>query len=217
MEAPKNLLGSSVNNAPKQGQLPAEPPKKTSLEAPRSAGWLNRKLWLTFVIGLILGVIVAWAFIGTKEGSEEPTAKDEEGAEESAGLAGGNTKGAVEDPAMAQENRREAIVIAGSNEISVQNQAAGMVVEVELARFSIPGWVAVHEDRAGELGNILGARRLDPGIHLTEVELLRPTVSGGTYHAVMYLDNGDRQFDSSEDAPIKNAEDRLIESVFKAE
>ena len=85
-----------------------------------------------------------------------------------------------------------------------------------MATLSVSGWVAIHEDRLGALGNILGAQRFEPGIHLGEVELLRPMTSGSTYHAVIYQDFGDHGFNTSDDAPIKNAEGKIIEAVFKA-
>ena len=227
VDAPKNLLkGTTGNNPqipPKQNPLLSQKETNKPKNSGAGGGW---KIWTVFVLGIIIGLLIAWIFIGNKESKVEVNSGDDNARQEENMMSneeqGGNSSGSAltESPTggpMSYQDRKEPVVISGSNEISVQDQTAGMTVAIELAKFSVPGWVAIHEDNPGRennLGNILGAQRLDPGIHLTEVELLRGTTPGGKYHAVLYVDNGDRQFDSSKDAPIKDADGKLIESTF---
>jgi len=68
------------------------------------------------------------------------------------------------------------------------------------------------------MANALGAVRRDSGVSADVlVRLLRATVSGGTYAVVLYNDNGDRQFNLSQDFPLKDAEGKYVMSTFSAE
>jgi len=99
--------------------------------------------------------------------------------------------------------------------IVVKDQPAGFKVIVDSVSLENVGWVAIHEDRDGELGNILGAYRFENGTHSGEVELLRNTVEGGTYYAVIYNDDGDREFDHKKDVPLVDGLGNEIISEFK--
>ncbi|MBI2096779.1 MAG: hypothetical protein HYT40_01310 [Candidatus Sungbacteria bacterium] len=102
-------------------------------------------------------------------------------------------------------------LILGSNAIAVENQKAGDRVEVSGVTFGADGgWVAIHEDREGKPGNILGAR-IFPGGETRNgfVELLRPTVNG-VYYAMLHRDDGDRQFDYLKDTPLTNSAGNVI-------
>ncbi|MEK7567754.1 MAG: hypothetical protein AAB513_02435 [Patescibacteria group bacterium] len=204
METPKNLL----SNQQKQ-QLPTQ---KKDLFKPEesSEGGILWKIAVSFLIGVVVGAIGVW--ISTDRRVEKETEKttlseeNKEKAEETNKVS-----------AQAPNVRKEPVSVSGTNAIATLDQGAGNTAEVTMITLSVPGWVAIHEDRVGTLGNILGARRFEPGIHLGEVELLRPMVSGGTYRAVLYQDLGEREFNSSEDAPIKDAEGKIIEAIFKAQ
>ena len=83
-----------------------------------------------------------------------------------------------------------------SGALIVVDQAPGDTVTVESVTLSSPTWVAVHEERTGALGNVLGAAWLPAGTHKNvTVELLRGTVGGGAYYAALYEDNGNKQFE----------------------
>ncbi len=106
------------------------------------------------------------------------------------------------------------VYIVGTNALAVNPQAAGNTVEVTMATFSEPGWVAIHEEEEGAFGRVLGAQRFEPGIHLGEVELLRPTVPGGIYAAVLYRDVGDSAFDLLTDPMLKGQDGKIIKTSF---
>jgi len=91
---------------------------------------------------------------------------------------------------------------SGENTISVVDQPAGLKVIIESATLAEQGWVVIHEDRDGAPGNILGAQRFEPGTSAGEVELLRNTVEGGLYYAMLHGDDGDGQFDYTKDLAI---------------
>lgn len=207
METPKNLLN---NNQSAQKQLASTPEKKM---LPEGEG--GGKKWWMLVLGFILIVVLFWVFWG--KDSDDVAPKNEEN---NASVTEENNTANIEvtekPPVNTSVGSKEAVV-SGNNKVSVKDQPAGSVVEVEGLELSVVAWVAVHEERNGGLGNILGARRFEPGIHLGEVELLRNTTAGGVYHAVLYKDNGDRQFDKATDQLMKNDSGVVIESVFKAQ
>jgi hypothetical protein len=88
--------------------------------------------------------------------------------------------------------------------IAVSDQLAGKVVIINSLVIGTPGWVAIRETSPAGFGNILGARRVDAGAWSTlPVELLRGTESGMFYHAVLYKDDGDGEFDHKADSIIE--------------
>ena len=103
------------------------------------------------------------------------------------------------------------------NYLSVESQPAGSKVFIKEAGFADGGWIVAHEDVEGEPGKILGARRLDAGKYENiEVELLRGTTPGFTYHAVLHGDDGDKEFDFNKDFPIRNDLGETIIREFDA-
>ncbi|MCR4330658.1 MAG: hypothetical protein NUV49_02135 [Patescibacteria group bacterium] len=91
---------------------------------------------------------------------------------------------------------------SGVYTLSAQDQPAGLKVLIDSATMEEQGWIVIHEDRDGAPGNILGARRFEAGVSTGEVELLRNTVEGGIYYAMIHTDDGDGQFDHTKDLPL---------------
>lgn len=106
------------------------------------------------------------------------------------------------------------VYLTGTNALAVNPQVAGNTVEVTMATFSEAGWVAIHEEEEGAFGRVLGAQRFEPGIHLGEVELLRPTAPGGMYAAVLYHDVEDSSFDLLVDPMLKGQDGKIIKASF---
>ena len=119
-----------------------------------------------------------------------------------------------------QNNEEEKVLVKNVTEspktVVVNDQEAGKVVFVSSLNISGSTWVAIHEDLEGEPGRILGARRYDAGISSGDVELLRPTVKGGVYYALLYADDGDRQFDSKLDPQVKDESGKTVMASFVA-
>ncbi len=108
------------------------------------------------------------------------------------------------------------ITTSMSSAIVVSNQKAGTEVKVDTITVSKPSWVAivdVYED--GSTGYILGAKLFDVGTNAGVVELLRGTLSGKTYAAVIREDNGDESFDPKMDLPLKDSSGNIVLTKFK--
>ena len=110
------------------------------------------------------------------------------------------------------------VVVPSSVSLQVANQVAGGQVTVASVSLSRPSWVVIREaDETKNPGRILGAQLFDLGTNTGTVELLRGTVSGQTYFAMIYDDNDDHAFDPKTDLPAKNAQGSTIGATFKAE
>ncbi len=98
---------------------------------------------------------------------------------------------------------------------SVVDQSAGGVVYVSSLIFPKESWIAVREDNDGVMGNILGAYRYPIGEHTGAVELLRDTQPGQTYYVVIYIDDGDKDFDHKKDTLLIDNEGNATAAIFR--
>ncbi|MAZ40980.1 hypothetical protein CL654_02590 [bacterium] len=95
--------------------------------------------------------------------------------------------------------------VSNSNSVTVESQVAGESVLVKELTLSDRLWVVVYEERDGDKGNILGARRLQEGSHNDQiVTLLRGTEAGNRYYVLLHNDDGDDIFDFTKDLPLEN-------------
>lgn len=108
-------------------------------------------------------------------------------------------------------------VLVGGNAIAVNDQPAGMNVAISMVTLAMDGWVAIHEDRDGKPGNILGAQWFPAGQGQSgSVELLRGTENGKVYYAMLHSDDGDHKFDRAVDPPIADPLGNAIMMRFVA-
>ncbi|MFH1178500.1 MAG: hypothetical protein V1711_02140 [bacterium] len=85
-----------------------------------------------------------------------------------------------------------------SGALSVVDQISGDTVTVESVTVPPPGvWVAVHEVNGKDLGNILGATRVNGPRSAVFVSLLRATEPGRSYAIELYRDDNGGVFDPS--------------------
>lgn len=94
------------------------------------------------------------------------------------------------------------VVIDSGNKILVNDQPAGLKVDISSVTLPKGGWVVVHESIDGKPQNILGAQRFDAGLWDGTIDLLRNTEEGEMYYVMLHKDNGDKQFDYKNDTPI---------------
>lgn len=128
-----------------------------------------------------------------------------------------------EDKQMVGSAEKSASMSAGTSvvpqgyKISVANQRAGNTIVIANVTLPEASWVVIREDRAGEPGNILGAGWLLSGMHTdVSVDLLRTTVGGEKYYAVLYKDvGGDKKFDHTIDTPILTEEGKPATATFE--
>lgn len=96
--------------------------------------------------------------------------------------------------------------------ISVSDQPAGSFVSVESARLHRPSWIAIKDTK----GWVLGAAWFSSSVETVTVPLLRNTLAGETYQAVIYIDNGDKRFDMHADTLVASVDGGPVASTFTA-
>lgn len=88
-----------------------------------------------------------------------------------------------------------------SGAVSVADQPASLQVVVETVTVPPPGvWVAVREVNGNDLGNVLGAVRVDGPRSAVSIPLLRATEPGLPYAIELYRDDGNNTFDLATDS-----------------
>lgn len=88
-----------------------------------------------------------------------------------------------------------------SGALFVMNQSAGSEVTIESLTVPPPGvWVAVREVNGIELGNVLGAGRVNGPRSKITIPLLRATEPRQQYAVELYRDDGNGVFDLSTDS-----------------
>ncbi|MAZ67701.1 hypothetical protein CL652_02955 [bacterium] len=124
---------------------------------------------------------------------------------------------------IVQESKAPDAIVSGniestaeSTNIEVRDQIAGERVAVASATLSSDGWIVIHEENNGLIGNALGAVRRNAGTYQNiEVPLLRSTIANLRYWVVLYSDNGDKQFSLRDDFPLRdNAEYPITRSFL---
>lgn len=112
---------------------------------------------------------------------------------------------------QAQRNQQEAVVSSwqtGEGEtyaLRINEQEPGDSVMIESLNFAQEGWVVFHADDNGKPGVILSAYRFNDGeVKNWDAGLIDGVAleNGMTYHAMIHAQNGDRNFNASEDTPL---------------
>ena len=105
------------------------------------------------------------------------------------------------------EGNDSEIVSASRVSFRVLDQAPAKSVFIAEVLTETSVWVVIVENIDGVHGNIIGAGLFDVGESAGVVELLRGTVEGGTYYAVLHHEDSDltqnRSFDLKTDVPAE--------------
>ena len=172
------------------------------------------------LIGFVVGILAAWAWVAQSDRTNthapaQDTAPDitlpENGSEAAPEdeTANNGESGTLNGDALPEQPATTAL--------TVSDQAAGTAVVITQATLERDGWIVVHEEGDGVIGNALGALRRDAGTHeALSIPLLRTTQSAQRYWVVLYTDNGDRQFSLSDDTPVRTTNNELTSSSFTA-
>lgn len=105
-------------------------------------------------------------------------------------------------------------VSSAGDSLTVVSQPAGTSVKVLSITLTQRSWVAIRSSG----GTILGAGLVQAGMHsYVEVPLLRTTIPGQTYTAVLYTANDSKTFDLKALTLIKNSDGTDFSSTFSAE
>ncbi len=158
----------------------------------------NKKMYITGVSAFVVGFVLSWLLFGLSGQSPSQTALPAEEGENS-------------------EFTANVAAIAGTadDSVSASNQPAGSTITVTV-HLSQPRWIAIHEMADGIPARILGAQKFFSGDHTGTVALLRATVAGSTYTAMVHQDSGDSGFDLKTDMPLLSGGVPVASSPFTA-
>ena len=102
--------------------------------------------------------------------------------------------------------------VASGETITALDQPAGAYVVVADVKLAKPSWVVIR----GTNGRALGAAWFNESTKSFVVPLMKPTVAGETYQAVIYVDDGDKTFTlHAADTLVTDTEGAPVSSTFK--
>ena len=160
----------------------------------------SQKTVVSFVVGLLVGGLLVWAFAGGPEEAPKDTKADADKKEQTT----------TKDAAVTTDEKstdEDTTVPVGDGSVAVDSEAkAGMSVALTEVTFPAKeGWVGVRNLNDGKLGMILGVARFsaEQGLNPKEIQLLTPTVAGREYAIVFYSESGDRKFNVANDVQIE--------------
>ena len=170
---------------------------------------------LKAVVLLLLGFVVGFAthaFIsvtGTDDvdlmlDEEESSIMDTDNEELDNEDVTEDTKEVVKIPATTETIPVVPEVSDTSYNLMVTNQPAGDLAYVSEMQLQENAWIAIREEVNGAPGTILGAGWFPVGTTSGVVELLRPTVADASYYAVIFIDNGNKEFEYKIDTLISD-------------
>tara|TARA_B100000745_G_scaffold272541_1_gene200474 strand:+ start:2958 stop:3452 length:495 start_codon:yes stop_codon:yes gene_type:complete len=160
----------------------------------------THKTILSFIGGFITGAIIIWAAIVYD--TNRPKAELES---------------ITTTPTDMQTAESETGGVVESQDITVRNQLSGDLVTVSSVTLANNGWIVIHEETDGLIGNALGAVRKDAGTYTdVTIPLLRATAEGLRYWVVLYSDDNDRLFNIKNDFPLKDTTGNVITKSFTA-
>ncbi len=175
----------------------------------------RKHMVLAGIAGLLVGFLVGWLWVDTGEETDTKVEKDTDQTidldtilKNDATEKTDSTKTEVTTPPPATPKPvtttpPPVTVAASDNKITVETQTAGKEVKIGSLSLTDKFWVVVHEDDHGKPLRILGAKSFAAGTHTdVAMKLLRETVTGQVYYAMLHSDDGDGKFDSQKDMPV---------------
>jgi hypothetical protein len=168
----------------------------------------------TFVAGLIIGLLVAWAWFDLRgNGSGRPSATGTSSDEfVITQTAGQNTGTATTGTGSTGSSQTGTPATASVATVSVSgDQKAGSAVTGVTVSTKEPIWAIVYSnpDRTGQ---VMGAVRFAAGRTGT-IELVHPIVSGKTYYIGLAKDTADRKYHQPM-TPLSGADGKQIMTQF---
>lgn len=161
----------------------------------------GQKTIVSFIVGLLIGGILVWAFSSPDASAPEVSNSNEEEKE----MVSDNTDQSKSTDQNVETKTPEVRLFTGDGEIKIQNQNAGPSVELQSATYPISeGWIGVRDYNNDQLGGLLGVVRFSESQGLTpsSIVLQRNTKAGMEYAVVVYNDNGDQTFSLAEDSQL---------------
>ncbi|MEY3784024.1 MAG: hypothetical protein RLZZ230_346 [Candidatus Parcubacteria bacterium] len=169
----------------------------------------GQKTLVAFVVGLLIGGMLVWAFSGPTADAPTTQKTDDKAAEGTKNTEEGNKD--FDTTTEAGKGQEASAVNAlpklqvGDGKVNVEDQKASKTIELSSATYPVSeGWIGVREYNDEKLGYILGVARFseEQGLVPSEISLLRSTTAGRTYAIVIFKEDGDRKFNLAGDAQI---------------
>ncbi len=148
----------------------------------------SQKTIVAFVVGLLIGGMLVWAFSGPGDNSKKEDKKVEE-------KTSSTTVKKMDDTSKTKS------LSVGDANIKIADQDAGTTVKIDSATYPVEeGWIAVRDYQDDKEGFVLGAVRFSKadGLVPTEIVLTRPTVAGQKYAISLYKEGGDNDWGGDE-------------------
>ncbi len=143
----------------------------------------SQKTLVAFVVGLLIGGMLVWAFGGSSDSAKKDDKKMEE--------VTASTTTETTDSTL------PAAIEVGEANINVADQTAGNSVKIDAATYPVEeGWIAIRDYQDDKEGMVLGAMRFSKrdGLNPMDIELTRPTVAGQKYAISLYEETGDNDW-----------------------
>lgn len=179
----------------------------------------GQKTIVSFVVGLLIGGLLVWAFTGNQ--TEAPTETlDEANSEETANSnVGDETSVGTEDsePTGSETTTPSTPAMeVGDGVVIVNDQPASTRIALESVTFPMAeGWIGVRDFSNETLGPILGVVRFSQaqGLVPETIILQYPTQAGRDYAVVFFTNEaGERQFNLASNVQV----DRIF-ATFRAQ
>ena len=174
----------------------------------------DTKGWIIGAIVLVIVVGGGWWMLKNSKASSSVVG-DKMGTSTEEVVLGDDTEMKDTDTAVTVSTTAPAktsvTTAADGEKVSVKDQAAGSAVAIDSMNLVKTGWVAIKDVKG-----ILGAAWYPAGTTVGTVPLLRPTVAGGAYQAVIYVDDGDKKFDMYKDTLVMGTDGSPVAASFLA-
>jgi len=165
----------------------------------------GQKTIVSFVVGLLIGGLLVWAFTGNQTEAPSETT-NETGTEEAANNEAADEVGEDADLVVNEDTTTNTPVMeVGDGEVIINDQPASSRIALESVTFPIAeGWIGVRDYSNETLGPILGVVRFSQaqGLVPETIILQYPTRAGRDYAVVFFTEDGDRQFNLATDVQI---------------
>lgn len=162
-----------------------------------------QKTLVAFVVGLLIGGLLVWAFSGPS--ADAPANGDKEKKSEQVEEADKDSEKEVLEVPTEESVAKPPALQVGEGKINVEDQVASKSVKLEGAVYPVSeGWVGVREYNNDELRGILGVVRFSEsqGLVPTEIILQRHTIAGNRYAIVVFTEDGDFKFNLAGDVQV---------------
>jgi cytoskeletal protein RodZ len=166
----------------------------------------GQKTLVAFVVGLLIGGLLTWAFSGPRDTKNTPDSKKTDTKEQVEVRKDDGSKD-MDSTNSEGEDAPAKTLSVGEGSVTIEDQNASKSVVMESATYPVEeGWIAVRDYQNDVEGRVLGAVRFSKadGLVPTEIVLQRPTIAGQKYAISLYEETGNKAW----------GDDKKLEGIF---